>query len=705
MGIKSIKVVNLLSFENEYISEFSLINCFVGRNNVGKSNLFKLVRYFYDCLEGTKVLSPDLNSNYSAYGYIELSFDTSHINKLVHSARNQKNRYFNEIYKTLFLESNSSIPWFSLFKRHLKEEKNNTFRIRLNINSNGSFRWANSNSKVHRVLLDIFPLFEIDVRKLELHNWDEIWEYLGKLRPFNVNKFQTEIKSFIDTNDKKEVEQYRDAVLKINELSQTDSYNYREKVVNYLKMGLKGHQFINEGMALNQTSDGTNSYNYLLTVFNLVSHLSRNLYLSPIVLVDEPEVGLHPKKTERLVSDLYKVIKESYIDNTNNYVRTSIPSFIFATHSQNFLKQVILKFQNHHVVQHVVLDRSKNTRVAKLNSNYDNTKFLSIFSDNEARLFFSSFILFVEGDSEYQMFSTPLLAEKFPFLLDVDVYAKASHNVLSEGVNPSQINTAIPYLFLFDADKAFDFDYGKKCTLKLKKTSEILNLKPLGIKSKLSFYGRGFSREYRSKKAAVLRVRGFHDNIFKHSKTRLIPKNPQEIKNLIKDVNYICANDFVFVLPTTYEGLLINENSSQLFFLWLKKKGFDTIEEVLKIVNSRKMLSEEMLIQYLRIVFNGKSDSLLKKANFKKPTKINMETMCSSRAKTLLAMLEAVLKIPKEITDKTSGWASEFLTYAILEIETESNLNETSFTGLFKVYFPELFDILCKLQFGSRGGN
>jgi AAA15 family ATPase/GTPase len=317
MGIKSIEIVNLLSFNNERISEFNLVNCFVGRNNVGKSNLFKLIRYFYDILERKKVLSPDLNSNYSAFGYIEIGFDTSHINKLVHSRRNSKNRYFSEIYHTLFKDKNFKPSLFGNVRTY--RYVNDVYKIRLTINSNGSFVWSNPSAKVHRVLLDIFPLFEIDVRKLELHNWEEIWNYLGKLRPFNVNEFQAEINAFIDGSEKEEVKQYKDAVIKIDELSQTNSYNYREKIVNYLKMGLKGHQFVNDGMSLNQTSDGTNSYNYLLTVFSLVSHLSRNLYISPIVFVDEPEVGLHPKKIERLATELYEVVKKNYIGDNKSY--------------------------------------------------------------------------------------------------------------------------------------------------------------------------------------------------------------------------------------------------------------------------------------------------------------------------------------------------------------------------------------------------
>ncbi|EEL8094508.1 AAA family ATPase, partial [Salmonella enterica] len=51
MGIKSIKIKNLLSYDEIHISDIKDINCIIGRNNTGKSNLLKLIRFFYTKLE------------------------------------------------------------------------------------------------------------------------------------------------------------------------------------------------------------------------------------------------------------------------------------------------------------------------------------------------------------------------------------------------------------------------------------------------------------------------------------------------------------------------------------------------------------------------------------------------------------------------------------------------------------------------------
>ncbi|EOU9953935.1 AAA family ATPase, partial [Escherichia coli] len=47
MAIYSIRIKNLLSFDDAFISEIKDINCIVGKNNVGKSNLLKIIKYFY----------------------------------------------------------------------------------------------------------------------------------------------------------------------------------------------------------------------------------------------------------------------------------------------------------------------------------------------------------------------------------------------------------------------------------------------------------------------------------------------------------------------------------------------------------------------------------------------------------------------------------------------------------------------------------
>ena len=79
MSIKSIKIKNLLSFDELIIDNFEDINCIVGKNNTGKSNLLKALRFFYIKLEGKRELPLELYSNYNVYGTITITYSISQL--------------------------------------------------------------------------------------------------------------------------------------------------------------------------------------------------------------------------------------------------------------------------------------------------------------------------------------------------------------------------------------------------------------------------------------------------------------------------------------------------------------------------------------------------------------------------------------------------------------------------------------------------
>ena len=46
MSIKSISIKNILSFDIIEIKDIKDLTCIIGRNNVGKSNLLKVISFF-----------------------------------------------------------------------------------------------------------------------------------------------------------------------------------------------------------------------------------------------------------------------------------------------------------------------------------------------------------------------------------------------------------------------------------------------------------------------------------------------------------------------------------------------------------------------------------------------------------------------------------------------------------------------------------
>ena len=234
----------------------------------------------------------------------------------------------------------------------------------------------------------------------------------------------------------------------------------------------------------------------------------------------------------------------------------------------------------------------------------------------------------------------------------------------------------------------------------------MLNLKPINLKNKLKFYSRGFSRDFREKKRIVQKLIELDGHDICHSKTKFVPKKPHSFKSLFHGINRILADNNVYVLPTTFEGALINVSSSSLFFNWLRSEGHKGIDIVLDEIAKRRMFSVDMLIQYLRIIFNGKTDSLVQKKNINGKTHCGYEYMCSRNSKKLYKKLDRVLKIPDSKTSKATSWGSDYLTYAILEIEKEVKIKEDKkFDELFHIYFPDLSVILSKLQIGSSRGS
>lgn len=692
LGIKRIKIENLLSFKLIEIEEFSTITCTLGKNNSGKSNLFKLISFFYKALEGGRYISPELNSNYNAVGTVEITYDTAHINKVVHSGRNSSNNFFQKVAEALF----PKVDKRSFLLGDEIEEKNNELSLTLYIKNDGTYYFSNENRRFKKALLDIFPLFEIDARHLNLHNWNEMWSFLGKLRPFNAVDFQNELKEMIGV--KSSLESYKKNLEEVNAFSNTINYSYRDKIVNFLKVGLKGDKFEFDGYELAQTSDGTNSFNHILTVCRLVSYLSKKTYQTPIIYIDEPELGLHPKKNEELIYEIAGILGGYYTTKEGEGYKKPPPKFIFSTHSQNIVKQVIKSFSHNHRIFHFSKNKSGLTDVSSARSNYSDWNFLCNFSDNEARLFFSSFILFVEGKTEKELFENHSLISKFPHLIGVDVYHAPDERV-SKKITPEFINTAVPYYFLFDADKGVSFikesdgDY----YIKYKNYGTTLDLRESKIERQRSKSFLGFSEKSKSLNFLASQVIGLKAQSLNISQLNLKVTRPKSLSPFYRDLNVLLADQKCIILSTTIEGALINFDSRVIFYSWLNEEKKVNVSQVIERINKSKYFDESALIQYFRVIFNGKSETLLKYSNFNSK---KLNPLLNKHSKKILTLLEnSTIKHSK--LQKTDGWVTSFLIYAIDFIEKESIDNNSNFTKTFSNYFKELYGIIAKLRYGS----
>ena len=595
MGIKSIKIKNLLSYDEIHISDIKDINCIIGRNNTGKSNLLKLIRYFYTKLEKQDAIPPKLNNNYSSYGEISIEYDITRISKIVRGHKNNNNKFFKQIASTLLKQT-----YYERLSSFLTESKNEkTFILSLKINNDESVKWSTKDTKILSIVNHLFPYFDIETRHVDLYDWDKLWLLISKLKSFNIEKISNEeIVNFFDSRIGENSKSYSDYINKIKEITKTSKYGYKEKVLNYVKVGLDGQTFQIDGKKLEIQSDGTNSFKYIEIFLSLLISLTRRDYITPIVFIDEPEIGLHPKKNEQLIENLYEIymsFKKNKEGIEQNKYATPYPNIFMATHSPNILKSIVKLFDiNQQVLHFSMLDG--NTHIRKLNSTYDHDRFLNIFNDNEARLFFSEFIFFVEGSTEQELFSNRLLANKFQHLRNIDIYA--TDDLVLKYMNPSYSNTAIPYLVLYDADHLFSYDNkNKKITLKTTKIS----INQVRNKYKYSCIG---SRNYQAKNNI--------DSFLKLLANTKIETDKDNIKitnfdwsNLINRVNrFILAKENYWITSTTIEGCLINEKSLNYFKKWM-------LSEIINNLNPKHDENIEKIIESAMLKPCSNSEKLL----------------------------------------------------------------------------------------------
>ncbi|EJD6379094.1 retron Eco8 family effector endonuclease, partial [Providencia rettgeri] len=449
-AIQSIRIKNLLSFDDVILKDFQDLNCIIGRNNVGKSNLLKVIRYFYAKLQNKKVIPLDFHSNYNAIGEITFTYDTTRIKKIVTSRKNN-GRFHKHIYNTLFKSSSIKLNFSELIANKENISKS-LFSLTLTICNDDSVLWSVDDPKVRSLLATLYPFLYIETRHIDLYDWNPIWKLISNLNSFNFDDVnQGDIVDFLDEKISSRKGDYRKYIDRVVSIIDTKPYSYKEKVINYIKVAIKGDSFVNAGKELFTQSDGTNSNKFLETLLHLLISLTRTEFICPIVYIDEPEVGLHPKLAESFISNLNEIyLKFKKTDELNGPGRylTPYPIIIYNTHSPSILKQTIKLFGNDQQVLHFSMKKNRATQIKKINSTYSDNRFLNIFSDNEARLFFSKYIVFVEGATELELFRNLSLLNLYPIFNYADIYD--ANEVILANINPGYSKAAIPFIIVKD---------------------------------------------------------------------------------------------------------------------------------------------------------------------------------------------------------------------------------------------------------------
>ncbi|WP_341347852.1 retron Eco8 family effector endonuclease [Paenibacillus sp. FSL H3-0469] len=653
MSISKIQFRNLKSLKNIDLS-LTDFNCLIGENGSGKSNVLKALAYFYNNLTENNLNFSLFDKNNPFNDFIEIKV-TYNLNRLIKITQNNVDRQLLEEIHPFFRRVLDLIFHYVSNDNHL--------RVELRQYRNNIVQW-NVPYEVRNFLKNNFPIYLIDSRQIKLNDWENLWDIIGDMSKFKAIDdvhFEEEIKGLLKKT-------YGDKFLKDLGYIQTEfikseveliPFNPNQKFTQIYQMQLGGKQFKHREEHLDYFSDGMNAYNYLKLLVNIVGKMTQAKLKEPLIIVDEPEIGLHPKYTDELVHSFIRHSKAVKV--------------LIATHSPRMIKGVMSSSDAS--LYHFSL-KQKYTLVKKMKG-FTNLRENNIMSEKEASFYFSRGILFVEGPTELELFTNKHLRSLFPVLTEIDTYSYDSDNVKLKLTNPIEKNTSIPYLLLLDLDKIIRYD---EKTQKFSLKGDSYNpLKNEELERKEQFY---YGHKRMATKNLRSRIKGLTKNTTFNPDAHwsfISDDYFSLLKSLIK--SYCCYNN-VYPVQTTIEGTLINSKNYSLVYKWLVDvKGNKKIKEIYKF-----KVDDNYRTTTLRLLHSGKYDTL----NVPEESKVNEIKDVSVQ--------KIYNTIAENKTKKTDGWVSEFLEYYFNNYIYINDMSEDEKINKFKSHFPELYDIIKFVQ-------
>lgn len=689
MSIKKITIKNCKSIDFLELNLNMNINCFIGINNVGKSNIMKIINFFHTNLT-SEFYDDSMFSKSNPYNdevEISIEYDFKELLDKVQGSINVNNGFLDDFFSIFnFSQFHSGLdPLNDIVDKVKKyvdkyiEKDKCTLTLKYN-RQNKSINWNIKDYDFRAFISVRFPVFFLESRNIDLYNWESIWKLIGEIAPFRKKVSITgNIEGIFESNN--EGQGNYDSVIKdiISEIEKSNiriqQSNIYEKISQIIQLQLGGKGFEYETHKLKIGSYGMNSYSFMSLYVKLILRLFNNKHLSsPLIMIDEPELHLHLKKIEQFTREI------------KDYERFSTTKWIFATHSPTFVKNIIVEHEDYEMFHVTNTEFFNKSYVSRINGFKE--KKHKLISDNEANLFFSEVCVFVEGDTELEVFRNNNLRILYSKLNKIDIYAFEGKEDKLKLVNPNDRKTKINYLVIIDMDKILNYSpKKKKFTLSGSTYLNVIKNKNI-IKREKYHYTKKFNDTFRIRSEITQRLKS---NIFEIDSTGLCIEQSDERVEIIELIQQYYDQYNFIPLETTIEGAIINKRNYHLFYQWIKehdwnKEKFDNLYSTLQ--------TEDHKTTFLRLVFFGKTDwfSSDKEGNNK-----NQE---------FVAKLKAIKEIRNQLKDstldfgdKTSGWVTSYLNWFFdskLKIENPDDVFVNR--NLFQANFPELGKIIEKLE-------
>ena len=458
MFISELLIRNFRSIEKDKISFKPGKNVLVGKNNSGKSNIVKALdlvlgekspvyqnvnekdffTYYSDEKEETKdaffisvrLDGHDINENLfksikglwlaplGENNLIEDFYDNDKCsNLLIKNFDYLNNRRYDKDLQKLFNMFNNAeelYVYFSVVKNHVivnedydmdnqQNDYQKTYSILLKYN-NQYYRCSKFPNSLKDSLITSAILSAVrDINKeLRINTWSwygklikDIWENCDSEQRTLIDEKLNEIKKITDnvfisaTTDIKE--KIKKAIYH-NSISFQLLQNTKDDIYKGINI------FINDGVEGLLEDKGTGIQSAI--VISLFSYYCSKFHMnSSLLVVEEPEVYLHPQ-ARRVISNKF----DEFI-NLNSINRNQV---IITTHSSEFIRNtdiwniiIVKKTHGKTETKRINIDKGKNKELAKLQN---------IISTKNAEIFFADKVILVEGAEEYLI---PLIADNF----------------------------------------------------------------------------------------------------------------------------------------------------------------------------------------------------------------------------------------------------------------------------------------------------
>ncbi|WP_409174406.1 retron Eco8 family effector endonuclease [Brevibacillus fortis] len=660
MSIKKITIKNVKSIRNETIL-FSDVTCLIGENGSGKTNIINSINFFYDSLVNNSVSTALLDTINPYHDFFEVTmfYDFTFLNKIVRQYLNRSifsldSDFFNKIYELSQFTNNDELS------------------LRLRKNKNGTVEWLPEIPyELRSSLKNLFPVYMIKCRHINLTDWEKLWEFIGDFSKLPSVDFQSDFEKFFSNTFGTTYTDTTSIIKSVLQKSniETTSFGSQELFIKILQLQLNGSDFNHKNENLDYYSDGINSFNFLVLLGGIIGEISRDKIKHALIILDEPETGLHPQYIDKLV--------KAY-----NY-ESGKPQVVLSTHSPRIVKNIV-KSKNNSSIYHIAL--SNNYSKIKRMRKPDDLKEINKITDQEAGYYFAKGIVFVEGDTEIELFSNEKIRELFQFLNFIDFYSFDGNSVKLNIVHPKRKNINIPYLVIVDMDKILKVDSNK---VKIVSSSNE-HINPLAssmIMEKEKFY---FGKKRDSTHQLRKRINGLINKSTFSIDSDWWYINSSTFKLIKSLVLEYCREYNVYTVDTTIEGALVNNLNSAVFIDWLKKK-YNTFN---KIFDDLYNFKDDSYYQTTvsRLIVNGKYDILRTKGEFQKHLKESERTLNNQEKK-----IYDTINIYSKKYVKTSGWVTEWIDY-IFEEYIDKEIEKKKKIEIFELHFKELYDIIKTIE-------